>query len=1253
MKRLYIYYQFFFIFILPYCLYGVTSTWTDASGNWNTGANWSTNPVVPNAFDDGAIFPVPAVARTITLDVSPTVGTLTVVGGASNYIFTPLTATIHMNGTAPILSSSGNPATFNCLVSLDATTTINSGTFILFNVPGTLSGTGSLILNGTGLVQISTGASYTGTTTLTAGSLMVATVNALPTTTALTINGGTLTLNSSSQSVASLAGGGGSLAINGPPSPTPPVIMTVGSDDTSTACATLISGTGQLTKVGLGTLTLTGANTYNRGTNINNGAISISADNRIGTGNITLNGGALQTTASFSTAKTITLLGPGTMETVGAGTTTTCTGQISGSGSLTKIGAGTLLLSFANTFIGDTIVNVGTLRMGIVNGLSNMTEVKDSSIFDLNSFNQNIGSLSGSGSVILGNATLSTGNDDLSTIFSGNISGNGGVTKLGNGIFTLSGINSYIGPTTITSGSLQAAIANTLTTSTAVTVNGAFDLNNFDQSIGSILGSGNVMLEGATLTTGNDGNNTTFSGVISGGGGNLIKTGGGIFTLSGVNTYTGTTSINAGTLRTAIASALSSSTAVNVVTTFDVNDFSQNIGSLIGAGSVTLGSSALTTLATGNDNTPTTFSGIISGSGGLTKVGTGIFTLSGSNTYTGATTINGGELKMAMVNALSSSTAVIANSAWNLNDFDQFIGSLSGSGSVALGGLLASTLTTGNDNTSTTFSGSISGGGGLIKVGSGIFTLSGANTYMGTSLVNAGELSVTGSITGSGVIVQSGASLGGTGTVNSNILVNGSIKPGNSIGTLHVVGDVTLVNGSILVNEFNPNATDLLDVVGGVSIQPGATVYLIPDLGMCSFKPFQRFTIIQTTAKVVGRFNNVVSAFPSFTYSLDYDNEYVVDLIACVIPFSSLVSGGNPGSVAAYFDSIMPTPEGSDLNFVEEQLQTLQVPEMRKAFNQMHCALYKGAILSQENNFFRLSSILKKRTANLYQTCCNEEFYKNKKISIWATPFYNCLFQSGLHDLIGFGTQTEGVALGFDDKISSSGFLGFAGGYSFSDIDWKNKQGHCHINSFYGSLYHTYFFKSFFLNTSLTGAFSNFQKQRKIRFAEIHRTAKSMNNGAGLLAHIDSGYRGKIKQLTFNPFASLDFNYMHEDGFTETEARSLNLVVQKANYYMFRLEIGANFSHCFTYQNRKWIPDFKISYIREQRMHGGNYQSHLVDQKGSFTVTGLKPERNVISPGFSITTICSENDMISLKYDGEFGEKYSNNFVSLQLIHSF
>ena len=150
-------------------------------------------------------------------------------------------------------------------------------------------------------------------------------------------------------------------------------------------------------------------------------------------------------------------------------------------------------------------------------------------------------------------------------------------------------------------------------------------------TVASIAGAGNITLGSNTLTSGGSDASTTFSGVISGTNGNIIKLGSGALTLSGANTYTGTTAINAGDLT--VSGSLHDSTAVSIASGADYNvNASDTVASIEGAGNIVLASGQTLTAGDGNNKT---LSGVISGAGNYIKAGSGIQTLSASNTYTG------------------------------------------------------------------------------------------------------------------------------------------------------------------------------------------------------------------------------------------------------------------------------------------------------------------------------------------------------------------------------------------------------------------------------------------------------------------------------------------------------------------------------------------------------------------------------------------------------------------------------------------
>ncbi|EBG3520496.1 autotransporter-associated beta strand repeat-containing protein [Salmonella enterica] len=556
-----------------------------------------------------------------------------------------------------------------------------------------------------------------------------------------------------------------------------------------------ISGSGQVVKSGDDVLTLSGANSYSGGTLISDGTLVASNVEALGTGDVTDDAVLeLNTGGDFDNA-------------------------ISGSGQVEKSGDGTLTLSGSNTYTGGTTINDGTLIATSVDALGS-GDVTDNATLALNTGGTFDNAISGSGQVVKsgddvltlsgansysGGTLISDGtlvasnvealgsgdvtNDavlELNTggTFDNTISGSGRVVKSGDGALTLSGANSYSGGTLISDGTLIA---------------GRVD----------VLGSGDVT-DNATLELNTGG---TFDNAISGSG-QVVKSGDDVLTLSGANSYSGGTLISDGTLVASNVEALG---------TGDVTD------------------NATLEMNTGGD-----FINNIGGTGRVEKSGDDALTLSGSNTYTGGTTINDGTLIATSVDALGSGD-VTNNAVLELNTGGDFINNIGGTGRVEKsgdetltlsgsntytggtlisGGTLVATnveaLGTGDVtdnavlelNTGGDFINNIGGTGRVEKSGDDTLTLSGSNSYTGGTLISSGTLVATNvDALGSGDVTDNATlELNTGGTFDNAISGSGQVvKSGDETLTLSgansYTGGTLISSGTLVANDVNALGT--------------------------------------------------------------------------------------------------------------------------------------------------------------------------------------------------------------------------------------------------------------------------------------------------------------------------------------------------------------------------------------------------------------------------------------------------------------
>jgi autotransporter-associated beta strand protein len=504
-----------------------------------------------------------------------------------------------------------------------------------------------------------------------------------------------------------------------------------------------IGGTGAIDMQGTGTLVLTGANTYAGTTTVTAGTVQIGNGGTTGT----LGGGAVTNNGvlAFNRSDTATVVN-----------------VISGTGAVTKLGTGTTILDAVNTYTGGTNIAAGTLQWGNTSAFGSTGNITFSGgTLQVN----NLTAPALNGLVASGRLTA-TGDSPFSFDTNGEsvsltnpipVVGSSGLTKMGDGVLTLAVANSFLGLTTVNGGALQYGL-NDAIASGGVTVNGftaVLDMGVFNDTVGVVTVNGGSIIGTGTLTgTGNFDFRSGSASVVLAGVVGAAKTTAGTMTLNAANTYSGLTTISAGTLEHGIDNALGSGdvTVNGATAVLALGAFNDSVGvvTLDGGGSIT-GSGTLTSTA-GIDARSGLASAALAGAIGLTKTTAGTVTLAGDNTYTGLTTISNGILQVGD----GGTTGTLGSNAGTITD----------NGTLAY-----------NRSDTVTVANVISGTGAVTQNGAGTLNLNGTQSYA-TLNTNAGTTNLNSSFTA-------------PATINANVDSTLNFTTSQSLTALNIGGPAT------------------------------------------------------------------------------------------------------------------------------------------------------------------------------------------------------------------------------------------------------------------------------------------------------------------------------------------------------------------------------------------------------------------------------------------------------------------------------
>lgn len=788
------------------------------------------------------------------------------------------------------------------------------------------------------------------------------------------------------------------------------------------------------------------------------------------------------------------------------------------------------------------------------------------------------------------------------------IAGAGGeIIWAGDGSVAFQGVYDRSG--LITNDSVGFVYFSALGEASALTLHGgSFVLGEGDHVTGGLSGDANLNFVDASLTVDMTGD-LTFAGDLTGDG-DLTKAGDGILRLSGDNSYTGLTSVLDGAI--VLTGTLSGDVFVGTDGTF-------RLGRGGTEGDLT-GDLEIEGLAIFDRSDEYDYTGDITGSGQLLKLGDARLVLSGEYNFTGTTIVRGGSVRILQL----PDTAVVSvdNGVLDLSGQDQTISGLSGGedGEIDIeGGAL-----TVDQSGSTTFAGSITGSGSFTLTGGGVLELSGNNTYTGDTNVEDGLLQINGSVA-SDVNIGPNGVLGGAGDIGGDVVVGsgGIVGPGNSPGTLTVAGDFTFASGSTYQVEVLGDGQHDQIIVGGVTtIQSAVQVEVLAGGSAGDYAHLSQYGILTSAGGIVGQFAGVTSDMAFLTPYLVYTTNAVrLDLVRNDIRFNRFALTANQTQVA---DAAEASGYGAD---VFDAVVVQNAAGAAQAYDALDGQVHADVFTSLAGGGSWLLGALATRQRD-----------SSDAAGAWGTVLTGRQTLSGESGVAEAETSTSGLVAGAD-VLAGDVRLGAALSYSRDDLSVSDRDATAEINNVRLTAYAGKAFGPVRVTVAGVYGWSTVETLRDVVFPGVaERLTGEYDARTGqVTAEISTTFQMKL--ATIEPFARASYLNVETDDMQE-KGGATALTVAGQSRDLSTLELGVRLSGEMDLSGDGSLrPRAGISW----RSNGGDLygvtEGSFQGAANGFAVRGAGLDEGSLAVSFGADLVSTDRLRFSLDFEGVYGDR--------------